>query len=1252
MRRRPAMDSSAIDYELSQIQRAQTERTLHRRADRSRRQRTVAITTLVFVALVVLALPSLVSRSPIGRSYLAQTMQAYGWQADADSLQIGWITPARVVGLRMVGARAGTEVSIGELQTNLTLPQLLGGEVNAGKFGEIVLRDVRLSGRISDRNSSVEEDLVDLLAPTDEPTTFTPDGNVQIQGLQIDLTDAVTNAMWSFKQANASAVITPTELQSQWQGVLSQPGGSDGSVQGTLVCSMMADALPASLSIESKSLPMSILSLVARRFPESELPAVITGDLSGTATLDIPSSGYPNVSLRKIELRNLAAFDSNDRRRLWSNELMQVNGDATWQPGRLFARQVTAKTDFAAVSIDGSFADSISLSGSQSNPLAWLDQVDATANIEIDLPRLNTALPELLPLREGATLQRGVVRATIEPMAPSVATRNSSNQNSQRRRRLVVQSDVIEATADGKPVRIAPMDATAIVASDATQLRAEQFEMLSPFARIRGLGDLASGSAELEINFGKLARMLQPIIQTNGQELQGDIVAKLRWNSSTNGIWRLQGESDINDLALQVAPQTLWQQKQLKSIIDVEGRLINRASTSTSAGGWSLEELSRGVITLAGDGFRADAELVQTIVGLDRNQMIPLRVRSEGKIESLIDLAMPWMPESLIGCRGGLNVTARASFNGNGEVSLQAIDGQLSSLRVPMSDRDFQQELVKVHFDGKAIWPRQEVTIQSMTVVGDALSAAMQGEWINSMTDIEIAWRADLDRLQTTTAKRIARDVAGDRPTALTNFTRPANATANTSEWKVRGKLEGNTTLVGDSLNLHVDTKISARNVELLETGKTTVSVWSEPAVEVEGKFKLDIARMSIQSESLQASTDWCGVNLAGTASYFNEIADVQLRGPARFQMDQVSNRLTKLSGTSIVAEGMHETPLEIMYAQNKQGQYAFTVKGNLGWETVDTAGMLFGPAEVPFKMTEDTVSISPSTIPVLGPSRLTPRMIGPQVAPLEPIAGSSISPGHGEIYVAGDVHYRPELWIELTPGPVAKNVKLTPDMTNKWLKYLAPIASDAARVEGSFGADLQQAVVYIDDPRRSQIRGRLEIDQVRMTAGPLADQVIAGARQLQALAAIGSNVRPPSTGSTLISLPAQTIEFQVAGGVVDHRALLLDVDRARVITSGQVDFDGRLNLMAQVPLDAKWLGSDLRSLAGQTMSLPIDGTLNRPSLDSAGIQKVVSQLGMKAAQDAAGNFLQEQLGRGQQQLEQGLNKSLERLRLDKLFGN
>ena len=167
----------------------------------------------------------------------------------------------------MTGDRAGSTVEIGEVQTTLTLPQLISGEVAGGQFGEVWLNDVRIGCRVTDQSSSIEEDLTDFLAPSEQPSTVRPDGTVQVQGLQLEMTDAVTGAAWTIKQANASVLIKPDTLQSKWQGVLSQPGGNDGSLQGSLTCSMQADLLPASLQIESES-----LAYVGVEFGRSSIP--------------------------------------------------------------------------------------------------------------------------------------------------------------------------------------------------------------------------------------------------------------------------------------------------------------------------------------------------------------------------------------------------------------------------------------------------------------------------------------------------------------------------------------------------------------------------------------------------------------------------------------------------------------------------------------------------------------------------------------------------------------------------------------------------------------------------------------------------------------------------------------------------------------------------------------------------------------------------------------------------------------------
>ncbi len=1243
------------NYDLEVRERAESQHTTHRRADRSRRRRVIALSMAVFVTLLVASIPSLISNSPIGRSLLVDTLAEYGWNADVETVQIGWVTPVRLTGLQLTGKRAGSDIFVGEVQTGLTFTQLFSSEFASGSFGEVELRDVQIACSVETGSSSIEADLADLLEPSNSPLGIQPEGSVQIQGLSIEVTDIATQSTWALKQSNATLRLDTTEVTSKWQGVLSQPGGGEGSLQGAAVVGLNTlSTIPVTLQIEADSLPMSVLSLVARRFPDSQLPAAITGDLSGNATLEMLASGHPRVSLRKIELRGLAAYDIETGKRLWGNELTQLDGDWIWQPGRIVARQVTAKTDFASLALNGTFSDSISLAGSESNPLAWLDQVEATADVQVDLPRFHAAMPSVLPLRQNATLHRGSIRATIEPIEDSGPSDVLSRS---RRRRLVVHTNTIEATSAGKPVVIAPMDATAIVFSDARTLSAEQFELNSPFARVNGHGNVASGAAEVNFNFGKLAEMLQPLFEVGQQDLQGDVIASIRWDAEAGGLWRLRGNSRVDNLMIQFDSGQRLRQTQLTSTLDVEGRW------STATGNWSLDELSRGTLRVKGDGVQTDVELVQAVSHPTRSRMLPLSIRGQGRVESIAEMLRPWLPAATMGIHGGFDISAQSNVSVAGEVLLKGLSGQLSSFEIPIGDNKIRQELVRVNFVGKALWPRQELTIATLTITGDAASAAIQGKWVNNMTDLEIAWRADLDRLPISAAKQLALQPR-ERNSATSGSVRSAGYSNNspsppdrisgTNGWSIGGKVDGNTVIVGDGVTLHCRTKMTGRDVRLREpvpgtSPPQTSLVWSEPIVEVDGKFDVHVPSISIQTIGLQLSTDWCGASLAGTASWKDGGGDVQLAGPAHFKMNEVARHLTRITGVNVVAEGLHETPLEILYAQNESKQYAFTMKGNLGWETVDTAGMLFGPAQVPFRMTETVVEILPSRIPVLGPSRLSPQMIGPQVPPLseQPRQQSG-----GEIQLAGDVHYRPDLYIELRPGPIARNVELTPEMTGQWLKYMAPIASDAARVEGRFSAALEHAIIWVDEPRRSEVSGRLDIERVQMNAGPLADQVIAGARQLQALAALGPNIAPPQTGRTLITLPAQTVEFNVSQGVISHRAMMLDIDRARVVTSGRVDFDGSLDLIAQIPLDAKWLGGDLHGLAGQTMTLPIDGTLSRPSLDSAGIRRVALDLGTQAAQDAAGNYLQQQLGRGQQQIEQGINKSLEKLRFDKLFGN
>ena len=129
--------------------------------------------------------------------------------------------------------------------------------------------------------------------------------------------------------------------------------------------------------------------------------------------------------------------------------------------------------------------------------------------------------------------------------------------------------------------------------------------------------------------------------------------------------------------------------------------------------------------------------------------------------------------------------------------------------------------------------------------------------------------------------------------------------------------------------------------------------VWSEPNVKLNGLTHYNITSGEITADGVQLSSDWLATTLTGTVDWAKADGEISLAGPARLRMDEVSRRLTALFGTRVHVEGIHETPLQIL-ATRKAGQpTAFSVNGNLGWESGEIGSVAFGPASVPVKLTE-----------------------------------------------------------------------------------------------------------------------------------------------------------------------------------------------------------------------------------------------------------------------------------------------------------
>lgn len=1235
------------DFLRDQTERELRDATRRRRDGRSRRRNLYVIGGLTLIGLLILGGPSIVCHSSIGRSMLSKTLADYGFDGRADAMRIGWVTPLQLTGLNLRGTAAGSTIAIDRVDMDMTITDMMA-DMSFTQLGQITLRGIRIAATVDEGRSSIEDDLAVLMAPTpDSPPSAGVTGNVTIQDVAVTITDAVTGAAWQVGNCNADVEMTPAEIRATFAGVLTEPAigghaGGGGSLTGSMELAMTAAANESAawkIHVQTESLPLSVVALGRRRMPElaGSIPENVGGDATGEVVLYSAPNGNLDASIGNLQIRNLTAEDDamlgQAGTRMWRNSLATVDGELTLTDTRLYGRRLQATTDFARATMDGVLSTTFSLTGDD-NPMRWLEAIDGAATAEVDLAKLDAALPGILPLRDGAELVSGRAVAKVES-SPS----GNNGMASVRRSILTLQSDALRARASGRAVVIDPVELSAVVATGAAGVRAEQFAFKSAFGSAVGQGDLRSGNADIDIDFGRLTAMLRPIVDISDASLAGAAKGQIKWNATPDNVWRLSGGGEASNLAVTLPGGQMLRRQTMRGEVAAVGRW----------GGQSLDELSSASVTVTTGGLDARAKLLNSVANPQATTPMPVAIEAVGRLETLAELLGPWMPAELTEATGGFTLDAGAEVS-TGDSRLTRATLALTQPRVTYTGTTLTQPAVEVVFAGEAVYPATTIRAETLTVAGEAFSAAAKGTASLADVDMQLKWRAKLERLQNSVQTRVAGSARTPVQTVATG-----GPSVAADAWLVRGDCEGDlsvkTKLAAPSTTgtlpsiapenatwMLVSSRLTGRDVAIVQpasAGLQTVGpmpasmqpqrgvggevVWAEPNVQIDGDIRYNLTTGDVIADAVQVAGDWFATTLSGTVAWNETVGQVKLSGPTRLKMDEVASRLSPMAGIPIRATGVHETSVDIQANRQPDGEISLAIAADLGWETSEVAGLVFGPTRIPIQMTETTVTVMPARIAV-GPPGDT----------------------QGALNLAGRVNYRPgPMWIQVERGVIADKIRLTPELTDRWLKYLAPVAANAARIQGTISAELDEATIVLDNPQQSRIVGRLNLGGVEMNAGPLAEQLIVGVDQLRSLAGtlLGKTV-DASQNRTLITMPPQTVDFAVDRGVVIHERMFFEIDRAQIITSGRVAFDNRINMTAQIPLDPRWLGRDLQGLAGQSVTLPIDGTLSRPSLDSAGVRQVVTQLGTQAIQQNAESYLQKQLG-----------KQIEKIGLDKIFG-
>jgi hypothetical protein len=231
-----------------------------------------------------------------------------------------------------------------------------------------------------------------------------------------------------------------------------------------------------------------------------------------------------------------------------------------------------------------------------------------------------------------------------------------------------------------------------------------------------------------------------------------------------------------------------------------------------------------------------------------------------------------------------------------------------------------------------------------------------------------------------------------------------------------------------------------------------------------------------------------------------------------------------------------------------------------------------------------------------------------------------------------GRVHFNPLLDLRadptliLTRGPVLETVDLTPEICQGWFKYVAPLLAEATRARGKFSLLVDGAQVPLFQPMTGRASGQLVIEQATVEPGPLGQQLMqlvntvkqmTDGNALDALLKSGVATAANSAGQEAwLQMPAQQIGFKMEQQQFIHEGMTLDIKGIQVKTRGAIGADSSLNLVAEIPISDAWIQKQpaLAGFKGQSLQIPIGGSLTQPRIDNRALAQFSTQLFKKAA--------------------------------------
>lgn len=1136
--------------------------------------RKIAIPAGVLLVLAWLA-PTIVAHTPLRNRALAWVFSDVKGSVTAEGASLGWFSPVILYGAEVRTPDGSPVLKVTRLEGTESLSSLITDGSHLGNFR---METPRLTVVLDKHGSNVEEVLAAWLKPSDDETLTSPQVNLELVDASISVVDEAANSRWQLDRIRLSLDVAkdwsePMKLEVEAE--MPQPDRNaqfDVRMQLKRMTTLRGPQSVGQVVLNTSNFPLAMLESLARGQMEG---TQLQGWMSTNFQIEWDTEHDTMAGAGQLTAQQLVATSPalhNDQLRL---EQVSVPCHFVQKGSELSVKKLEATCDVGNLKVDGEVLLDTT-AGLKQATLAALRNQSYALKGQLDLARLANLLPETLRIREGTRITAGQLVLDI--------TRAQDNQRA--RWTGQINASRLAATYDGEPFAWEkPIDVTLDATEVDGMMRINKLSCLSDFLKVDASGSFDQMTTSATYDLDRLAAELGRFVDLGNVKLAGTGWSNIRWNRDPSGAIVADGECQVRNFELRTPTG-----KNIR-----EENLVLLLQGTATAPAQEIEQVRQARVELRSGTDQLSVELKQPVDRPTKDSSWPIDIEGTGALANWLQRFQAVVP-------------ALAELKATGQSTLTAT---LDASRTLVTVDEAQLTLKNVLASGPSL------NIEDREIILD-----LAGQWE------PVAGRADLRRghLHSGGVVVDVRDAllrfdegilerlsggctcSGDLATLQKWF----NA-EHAGGWDVAGRFQGDiqVTRTGTVTNAQVFGTITD-----LKASHMSGNVCTEQRVDVLVAGQLDRTADQARFDRIDIKSQSINIRGAGAISEVSKRRHVKIDGTLDYDSEKFLALIRPYvgSGVNLVAQ---RTPYPFSIAGplgEFQTQVAattppmigpqprpvtrlelFTGSGGVGWTGLDVYGFRFSAGELRGKLREGVVYFDPLNL-VVSDGRLSssPRLV--------------LGPGPAELVADA--------------GPLVQKVKVSREMCNRSLKYVAPIVylppeiADAAQVQGLFSVDLEGCHIPLPDLERGEIAGRLTIHSIEAQASPLVQETVRIADLI--LRAAGEKALGDSNRTVRLKKES-VVTFRMVDGRVYHRDLDFTLGDVSFVTHGSVGLDQTLAMRATIKapkLFAKIPGNS--TFARDGVQVDIGGTLQQPRID----ERAITGVGVQALQEGVKNKL------------------------------